>query len=181
MTPTEYLKHLSYEVCLLIESGQHDLDKIQALISHGRSQLEVDDEDFRSQTEQSIELIAICYPMLLVKYELLGRLIGEAFAEGLDEVISNAREEISKRKTTEAKMQTILERLGLDNQLPRLTHSLQTVLRAESKDRLLRRLVLCEKLEAQYLIGWNRERGNDKGVARQQNYLDVAERALACL
>ena len=78
-------------------------------------------------------------------------------------------------------MQTILERLGLDNQLPRLTHSLQTVLRAESKDRLLRRLVLVEKLEAQYLIGWNRERGNDKGVARQQNYLDVAERALTCL
>lgn len=78
-------------------------------------------------------------------------------------------------------MQTILERLGLDAQLPRLTHSLQTVLRAESKDRLLRRLVLCEKLEAQYLISWNRERGNDKGVARQQNYLDVAERALTCL
>ncbi len=78
-------------------------------------------------------------------------------------------------------MQTILERLGLDNQLPRLTHSLQTVLRAESRERLLRCLVLCEKLEAQYLIGWNRDRGNDKGVARQQNYLDVAERALACL
>lgn len=181
MTPTQYLKHLSYEVCSLIESGQHDLDKLQALISHGRSQLVIDDPDLRSQMEQSIELIAICYPMLLVKYEILGRLIGEAFAEGLDEVISNARDEINKRKTTEVKMQTILERLGLDAQLPRLTHSLQTVLRAESKDRLLRRLVLCEKLEAQYLIGWNRERGNDKGVSRQQNYLDVAERALTCL
>ena len=181
MTPTQYLKHLSYEVCSLIESGQHDLDKIQTLISHGRSQLVIDDVDLRSQMEQSIELIAICYPLLLVKYELLGRLIGEAFAEGLDEVIGNARDEINKRQTTEVKMQTILERLGLDTQLPRLTHSLQTVLRAESKDRLLRRLVLCEKLEAQYLIGWNRERGNDKGVARQQNYLDVAERALACL
>ena len=181
MNPTQYLKHLSYEVCSLIESGRYDLDKIQALISHGRSQLVIDDQDLRSQTEQSVELIAICHPLLLVKYELLGRLIGEAFAEGLDEVISNARDEINKRKTTEAKMQTILERLGLDNQLPCLTHSLQTVLRAESKDRLLRRLVLCEKLEAQYLIGWNRERGNDKGVARQQNYLDVAERALACL
>lgn len=181
MTPTQYLKHLSYEVCSLIESGDHDLDKIQALINHGRSQLVIDDADLRSQMEQSIELIAICYPLLLVKYELLGRLIGEAFAEGLDEVISNAREEINKRQTTEAKMQTILERLGLDAQLPRLTHSLQTVLRAESKDRLLRRLVLCEKLEAQYLIGWNLERGNDKGVSRQQNYLDVAERALTCL
>ena len=179
MTPTQYLKHLSYEGCSLIESGDHDLDKIQALISHGRPQLVIDDPDLRSQMEQSIELIAICYPLLLVKYELLGRLIGEAFAEGLDEVISNAREEINKRQTTEVKMQTILERLGLDTQLPRLTHSLQTVLRAESKDRLLRRLVLCEKLEAQYLIGWNR--GNDKGVVRQQNYLDVAERALACL
>ena len=181
MTPTQYMKHLSYEVCSLIQSGDHDLDKIQALISHGRSQLVIDDQDLRSQTEQSIELIAICDPMLLVKYELLGRLIGEAFAEGLDEVISNAREEINKRQTTEAKMQTILERLGLDNQLPRLTHSLQTVLRAEPKDRLLRRIVLCEKLEAQYLIGWNRELGNDKGVARQKNYLDVAERALTCL
>ena len=181
MTPTQYLKHLSYEVCSLIESGEHDLDKIQALITHGRSQLVIDDADLSSQMEQSIELIAICHPLLLVKYELLGRLIGEAFAEGLDEVISNARDEINKRQTTEVKMQTILERLGLDAQLPCLTHSLQTVLRAESKDRLLRRLVLCEKLEAQYLIGWNRERGNDKGVARQQNYLDVAERALTCL
>ena len=181
MNPTQYLKHLSYEVCSLIESGHHDLDEVQALINYGRAKLVLDDQDLRSQTEQSIELIAICYPMLLVKYELLGRLIGEAFAEGLDEVISNAREEINKRQTTEAKMQTILERLGLDNQLPRLTHSLQTVLRAESKDRLLRRLVLVERLEAQYLIGWNRERGNDKGVARQQNYLDVAERALTCL
>ena len=181
MTPTQYLKHLSYEVCSLIESGRYDLDKIQALISHGRSQLVIDDTYHRSNTEQSIELIAICYPLLLVKYELLGRLIGEAFAEGLDEVISNARDEINKRQTTEVKMQTILERLGLDAQLPCLTHSLQTVLRAESKDRLLRRLVLVEKLEAQYLIGWNRERGNDKGVARQQNYLDVAERALTCL
>ena len=181
MTPAQYLKHLSYEVCSLIESGHHDLDKIQALISHGRSQLVIDDQDLRSQTEQSIELIAICYPMLLVKYEVLGHLVGEAFAEGLDEVIRNARDEINKRQTTEAKMRTILERLGLDNQLPRLTHSLQTALIAESKDRLLSRLVLCEKLEAQYLIGWNRERGNDKGVARQQNYLDVAERALTCL
>ncbi len=180
MTPTEYLKHLSYEVCSLIESGRYDLDKIQALIIHGRSQLVIDDADLRSQMEQSIELIAICYPLLLVKHELLGRLIGEAFAEGLDEVISNARDEINKRKTTEAKMQTILDQLGIDK-LPRLTHSLQAVLRAESKDRLLRRLVLVEKLEAQYLIGWNRERGNDKGVARQQNYLDVAERALTCL
>ena len=180
MTPTQYLKHLSYEVCSLIESGRYDLDKIQALISHGRSQLVIDDTYHRSNTEQSIELIAICYPLLLVKYELLGRLIGEAFAEGLDEVISNARDEINKRKTTEAKMQTILDQLGIDK-LPRLTYSLQTVLRAESKDRLLRRLVLVEKLEAQYLIGWNRERGNDKGVARQQNYLDVAERALTCL
>ena len=162
MTPTQYLKHLSYEVCSLIESGHHDLDKIQALISHGRSQLVIDDQDLRSQTEQSIELIAICYPLLLVKYEVLGHLVGEAFAEGLDEVIRNARDEINKRQTTEAKMRTILERLGLDNQLPRLTHSLQTVLRAESKDRLLSRLVLCEKLEAQYLIGWKRERGNDK-------------------
>ena len=181
MTSTQYLKHLSYEVCSLIESGHHDLDKIQALISHGRSQLVIDDQDLRSQTEQSIELIAICYPMLLVKYEVLGHLVGEAFAEGLDEVIRNARDEINKRQTTEAKMRTILERRGLDNQLPRLTHSLQTALIAESKDRLLSRLVLCEKLEAQYLIGWNRERGNDKGVARQQNYLDVAERALTCL
>lgn len=181
MTPTQYLKHLSYEVCSLIESGHHDLDKIQALISHGRSQLVIDTPDLRSQMEQSIELIAICYPLLLVKYELLGLLIGEAFAEGLDEVIINARDEINKRQTTDVKMQTILERLGLDAQLPRLTHSLQTVLRAESKDRLLLRLVLCEKLEAQYLIGWNRERGNDKGVSRQQNYLDVAERALTCL
>lgn len=180
MTPTEYLKHLSYEVCSLIQSGDHDLDKIQALISHGRSQLVIDDEDLRRQTEQSIELIAICYPLLLVKYEVLGHLVGEAFAEGLDEVISNARDEIAKRQTTEAKMLAILDKLGVDK-LPRLTHSLQTVLRAESRDRLLRRLVLCEKLEAQYLIGWNRDRGNAKGVARQQNYLDVAERALACL
>ena len=54
MTPTEYLKHLSYEVCSLIQSGDHDLDKIQALISHGRSQLVIDDEDLRRQTEQSI-------------------------------------------------------------------------------------------------------------------------------
>ena len=180
MTPTEYLKHLSYEVCSLIQSGDHDLDKIRALISHGRSQLVIDDEDLRRQTEQSIELIAICYPLLLVKYEVLGHLVGEAFAEGLDEVISNARDEIAKRQTTEAKMLAILDKLGVDK-LPRLTHSLQTVLRAESRDRLLRRLVLCEKLEAQYLIGWNRDRGNAKGVARQQNYLDVAERALACL
>ena len=180
MTPTEYLKHLSYEVCSLIQSGDHDLDKIQALISHGRSQLVIDDEDLRRQTEQSIELIAICYPLLLVKYEVLGHLVGEAFAEGLDEVISNARDEIAKRQTTEAKMLAILDKLGVDK-LPRLTHSLQTVLRAESRERLLRRLVLCEKLEAQYLIGWNRDRGNAKGVARQQNYLDVAERVLACL
>ena len=180
MTPTEYLKHLSYEVCSLIQSGDHDLDKIQALISHGRSQLVIDDEDLRRQTEQSIELIAICYPLLLVKYEVLGHLVGEAFAEGLDEVISNARDEIAKRQTTEAKMLAILDKLVVDK-LPRLTHSLQTVLRAESRERLLRRLVLCEKLEAQYLIGWNRDRGNAKGVARQQNYLDVAERALACL
>ena len=180
MTPTEYLKHLSYEVCSLIQSGDHDLDKIQALISHGRSQLVIDDEDLRRQTEQSIELIAICYPLLLVKYEVLGHLVGEAFAEGLDEVISNARDEIAKRQTTEDKMLAILDKLGVDK-LPQLTHSLQTVLRAESRERLLRRLVLCEKLEAQYLIGWNRDRGNAKGVARQQNYLDVAERALACL
>lgn len=181
MTPKDYLKHLSYEVCSLIESGRYDLDEVQALINYGRAKLVLDDPDLRSYAEQGIELIAICYPLLLVKYELLGRLIGEAFAEGLDEVISNARDEINKRQTTEVKMQTILERLGLDAQLPCLTHSLQTVLRAESKDRLLRRLVLCEKLEAQYLIGWNRDRGNAKGVARQQNYLDVAERALACL
>lgn len=180
MTPKDYLNHLSYEVCSLIQSGRHDLDKIQALIRHGRSKLVIDDPDLLSYAEQSIELIAICYPLLLVKYEVLGHLIGEAFAEGLDEVISNARDEINKRKTTEAKMQTILDQLGIDK-LPRLTHSLQTVLRAESKDRLLRRLLLVEKLEAQYLIGWNRERGNDKGVARQQNYLDVAERALTCL
>ena len=180
MTPTQYLKHLSYEVCSLIESGHHDLGKIQALISHGRSQLVIDDEDLRRQTEQSIELIAICYPLLLVKYEVLGHLVGEAFAEGLDEVISNARDEIAKRQTTEDKMLAILDKLGVDK-LPQLTHSLQTVLRAESRERLLRRLVLCEKLEAQYLIGWNRDRGNAKGVARQQNYLDVAERALAFL
>ena len=178
MTPTQYLKHLSYEVCSLVQSGRYDLDEVQTLINYGRQKLVLDDPDLRSYAEQGIELIAICYPLLLVKYEVLGHLVGEAFAEGLDEVISNARDEI---QTTEVKMQTILDRLGLDTQLPRLTHSLQTVLRAESKDRLLRRLVLCEKLEAQYLIGWNRERGNDKGVARQQNYLDVAERALACL
>jgi hypothetical protein len=180
MTPKDYLKHLSYEVCSLIESGDHDLDKIQAFISHGRSQLVIDDEDLRSQTEQSIELIAICYPLLMVKYEVLGHLVGEAFAYGLDEVINSARDEIAKRKTTEAKMLTILDKLGVDK-LPRLTYSLQTVLRAEPRKRLLHRLVLCEKLEAQYLIGWNRDRGNAKGVARQQNYLDVAERALTCL
>ena len=180
MTPTQYLKHLSYEVCSLIQSGQHDLDKIQILISHGRSQLVLDDPDLRSYAEQGIELIAICYPLLMVKYEVLGHLVGEAFAYGLDEVISNARDEIAKRQTTEAKMLAILDKLGVDK-LPRLTYSLQNVLRAESRERLLRRLVLCEKLEAQYLISWNRERGNDKGVARQQNYLDVAERALTCL
>ena len=180
MTPTQYLKHLSYEVCSLIQSGQHDLDKIQILISHGRSQLVLDDPALRSYAEQGIELIAICYPLLMVMYEVLGHLVGEAFAYGLDEVISNARDEIAKRQTTEAKMLAILDKLGVDK-LPRLTYSLQTVLRAESRKRLLRRLVLCEKLEAQYLISWNRERGNDKEVARQQNYLDVAERALACL
>ena len=60
MTPKDYLKHLSYEVCSLIESGRYDLDEVQALISHGRSQLVIDDQDLRSQTEQSIELIAIC-------------------------------------------------------------------------------------------------------------------------
>lgn len=179
MTPTEYLKHLSYEICSLIQSGDHDLDKIQALISHGRSQLVIDDEDLRGQTEQSIELIAICYPLLLVKYEVLGHLIGEAFAYGLDEVISNARDEIAKRQTTEAKMLAILDKLGVDK-LPRLTYSLQTVLRAESRERLLHRLVLCEKLEAQYLIGWNRDHGNAKG-SHQQNCLDAAERALTCL
>ena len=180
MTPKDYLKHLSYEVCSLIQSGDYDLDEVQALINYGRSQLVIDDPDLRSYAEQGIELIAICYQLLLVKYEVLGHLVGEAFAEGLDEVISNARDEIAKRQTTEAKMLAILDKLGVDK-LPRLTHSLQTVLRAESRERLLRRLVLCEKLEAQYLIGWNRDRGNAKGVARQQNYLDVAERALACL
>ena len=180
MTPKDYLKHLSYEVCSLIESGRYDLDEVQALINYGRAKLVLDDPDLRSYAEQGIELIAICYPLLLVKYEVLGHLVGEAFAEGLDEVISNARDEIAKRQTTEAKMLAILDKLGVDN-LPKLTHSLQTVLRAESRERLLRRLVLCEKLEAQYLIGWNRDRGNAKGVARQQNYLDVAERALAFL
>lgn len=180
MTPKDYLKHLSYEVCSLIESGRYDLDEVQALINYGRQQLVLDDPDLRSYAEQGIELIAICYPLLLVKYEVLGHLVGEAFAEGLDEVISNARDEIAKRQTTEAKMLDILDKLGVDK-LPKLTHSLQTVLRAESRERLLRRLVLCEKLEAQYLIGWNRDRGNAKGVARQQNYLDVAERALTCL
>lgn len=127
MTPTEYLKHLSYEVCSLIQSSRYDLDKIQALINYGRSQLVLDDPDLGSYAERGIELIAICYPLLMVKYEVLGHLVGEAFAYGLDEVISNARDEIAKRQTTEAKMLAILDRLGVDK-LPRLTYSLQTVL-----------------------------------------------------
>ena len=33
MTTKDYLKHLSYEVCSLIQSGRYDLDEVQALIN----------------------------------------------------------------------------------------------------------------------------------------------------